>query len=222
MSRLGGWDGGDAASATRFFEGCQTTASLELTCDVHAAGPAEWVTTDRIQFFATPGDSATRLDQIERRVFSEAMRDVDLFVGVSSIGRDPFWEDRDSNSRFADYRERYAFGRLCEVAKQRRELIKRLLPRLKIASQCKVVGNYLVVKGALKKYKIHLRSANVLMSPSDAHLCIVPRDHDAAYHGLHLPFEGDFMLSLILSKAQLLAEDHAIKDPLIVAQLKGR
>ena len=34
-----------------------------------------------------------------------------------------------------------------------------------------------------------------------------------------LPFEGDAMLSTVLSKALLLADDHKIKDPSIVGQL---
>ena len=35
----------------------------------------------------------------------------------------------------------------------------------------------------------------------------------------YLPFEGDATLSIILSKAFLLAEDKAIKDPVILRQL---
>jgi hypothetical protein len=36
-----------------------------------------------------------------------------------------------------------------------------------------------------------------------------------------LPFEGDRMLSIILSKALMLAADDKITDPAIVSQLKA-
>jgi hypothetical protein len=39
---------------------------------------------------------------------------------------------------------------------------------------------------------------------------------------VYLPFEGDATLSIILSNAFLLAEDKAIKDPLILRQLGER
>jgi hypothetical protein len=38
---------------------------------------------------------------------------------------------------------------------------------------------------------------------------------------VRLPFEGDSTLSIILSKAFLLADDHRITDPTILRQLRG-
>ena len=37
-----------------------------------------------------------------------------------------------------------------------------------------------------------------------------------------LPFEGDTTLSIIVSKALLLADDRRITDPIIVSQIPGR
>jgi hypothetical protein len=37
---------------------------------------------------------------------------------------------------------------------------------------------------------------------------------------LFLPFDGDATLSIVLSKAFLLADDESIKDPTIVRQIK--
>ena len=37
-----------------------------------------------------------------------------------------------------------------------------------------------------------------------------------------LPFDGDPLLSIVLSKAVLLAADDKIKDPTITSQLAGR
>jgi hypothetical protein len=77
-----------------------------------------------------------------------------------------------------------------------------------------------VVKGDIRTYKIHLGSGNILMAPNDRYLCIVPKQTTAGANKVFLPFEGDGTLSVILSKAFLLAEDTKIKDPTIVSQLK--
>jgi hypothetical protein len=59
------------------------------------------------------------------------------------------------------------------------------------------------------------------MEPNDQYLCIVPgRGVAESTNGkLFLPFEGDNMLAIILSKAFLLADDKNIKDPTITRQL---
>lgn len=59
------------------------------------------------------------------------------------------------------------------------------------------------------------------MKPNDEYLCIVP--DSGAKTGrpmIYLPFEGDSTLSIILSKAFLLADDLKITDPVIVRQIK--
>ncbi len=68
-------------------------------------------------------------------------------------------------------------------------------------------------------YRIHLGSANIRVEPDDRYLCIVPR-RSAAPRNLFLPFE-DERLSVILSKAFLLAADDAIRDVSIRHQLRG-
>lgn len=160
-----------------------------------------------------------RLDQVPLLAFSEIMRDVDLFVGVSSVGNDPAWADGGPEGRYRNYWHDYAFGDLGETAKTRAEVLARLLPRLKIAAHCRLDGRFLVVQGTLRTYKIHLGSGNILMEPNDQYLCIVP-GRSGETGDLFLPFEGDRMLAIILSKAFLLADDTAIKDPTIVSQIK--
>ena len=76
------------------------------------------------------------------------------------------------------------------------------------------------MKGKLRSYKIHLGSGNILMEPNDQYLCIVPRQTVAGHDRVFLPFEGDPTLSVILSKAFLLAADTTITDPTIVSQLR--
>lgn len=43
---------------------------------------------------------------------------------------------------------------------------------------------------------------------------------DSFSHKVFLPFEGDNMLAIILSKAFLLADDKSIKDPTITQQFR--
>jgi hypothetical protein len=95
------------------------------------------------------------------------------------------------------------------------------VPRLKIAGVCEVEAKFLKVKGKLRTYRIHLGSGNILMEPNDQYLCVVP-GRDQERKDVYLPFEGDRVLAIILSKAFMLAEDDKIKDSSITSQIKRR
>ncbi len=60
------------------------------------------------------------------------------------------------------------------------------------------------------------------MSPNDQYLCIVPAREPKALYGnrVFLPFDGDAIFYIILSKAMLLAADDKIGDATILRQLK--
>jgi hypothetical protein len=66
------------------------------------------------------------------------------------------------------------------------------------------------VRGDRHEYKIHLGSGNIMIEPGSRYVCIVQGPGDPA--GVRLPFEGDRILSPILSKAFLLSADTKIKD----------
>ena len=97
----------------------------------------------------TPADPLP-LDQVPPLALSEVMRDVDLFVGVASVGNDPAWADGGPEGRYRDYWQDYAFGDLGETAKTRAAVLARLLPRLKIAPRCRLDGRFLLVRGDLR------------------------------------------------------------------------
>ncbi|MFH8895227.1 DUF4132 domain-containing protein [Streptomyces coeruleorubidus] len=159
------------------------------------------------------------LEGIPPLVLSEVLRDVDLFVGVSSIGNDPTWQDGGPGGRFQEYWTSYGFGELNQSAETRRLLLERLVPRLAIADRCTLEGRFLHVKGDRHTYKIHLGSGNILRTPNDQYLCIVPKSDPSAPRTGYLPYEGDRMLAVILSKAMMLAEDTKITDSSILSQL---
>ncbi|MGW9595108.1 DUF4132 domain-containing protein [Streptomyces chartreusis] len=218
--RLGPWDAGDEDEAERILAAGEWRIRF-----IHRwadwSGDDELAATDQVRF-ARRVEGAWReapLADVPPLVFSEAMRDVDLFVGVTSIAADPDWTDRGPERT---YWERARFAELTESAEARRDVLERILPRLKIADRCAIDGRYLVVRGDLRTYRIHLGSANILMEPDGSYLCIVPSCRTGTGSGtgkVFLPFEDD-RLSLILSKAFLLAADTAITDESILAQIR--
>ncbi len=165
-----------------------------------------------------PPAPALPMEDIPPLVFSETMRDVDLFVGVSSIGNDESWRDGGPNGHFAVYWQSFGFGPLEESAKTRADVLSRLLPSLKIRDRARIEGRFLHVEGKIRNYKIHLGSGNILMEPNDQYLCIVPKSGEASE--VFLPFEGDRTLAVIVSKALLLHDDDRIKDASIVSQIR--
>ncbi len=179
-----------------------------------------YVSTDQLRF--TRAGVAVPLPEIPALAFSEVMRDVDLFVGVASVGNDPAWRDNGGLPAYRNYWESYSFGELGEVAKNRKMALERLVPRLKIGKVSAIKDRFLVVCGKVRTYKIHLGSGNILMEPNDQYLCIVP-DRTAKTVGspdVFLPFEGDAVLSIILSKALLLMDDDKITDETILRQIR--
>jgi hypothetical protein len=185
-------------------------------------GVCLYLATDQVRFYGLEG-VLRPLTEVPALAFSEVMRDVDQFIGVASIGNDPNWQDRGEAVGARNYWREFSFGDLSATALTRRDLLERLLPRLKIAGRCSLTGKFLVVAGDLRTYKIHLGSGNVLMEPNDQYLCLVPDRGSASEkqtEGLLLPFEGDRTLSVILSKAFLLAEDTRIEDDVTMAQIE--
>ena len=183
-----------------------------------------YVTTDQVRFINTETSQTIDLIDVPALVFSEVMRDVDLFVGVASVGNDPTWADTGGlPPTYRDFWTSYSFGELSEIAKSRKEILASLLPRLKIRDIAVIRDKFLVVNGTLRTYKIHIGSTNILMEPNDQYLCIVP-DRSAKDHtsNVFLPFEGDNGLSIILSKAFLLAEDDKITDTTITSQINRK
>lgn len=173
----------------------------------------------RKRFELRPPRRALQLSEVPSVAFSEVMRDLDLFVGVTSIGADPNWGAEHGDAH-AEYWRRFAEAELSTAAENRKAVLESLIPRLSIRDRCRVTDRHLVVRGESHEYKIHLGSGNVLMEPGSRYLCIVRGGGDLAAN-VALPFEGDSMLAIILSKAILLANDKSIKDEAILRQIRA-
>ena len=221
-SLQGSWDGGGDDVPAIHLPAWEMRAEfwLEGVGDhISEMGIYMYVSTDQVRFYRQDEEAPLSLDQVPPPVFSEVMRDVDLLVGVSSVGNDPTWADGGPDGGFHDYWTSYSLGELTASAQSRRETLERLLPKLKIFERCTILDRFLEVRGDIRTYKIHLGSSNIQMSPNDQYLCIVPDRATEVKGSVYLPFEGDTMLSVILSKAMLLAEDTKIKDPTILSQI---
>lgn len=201
-----------------------------------------YLTTDQLRFYriVDPAEAAVASARGPQRgavvtiadvpplALSEVMRHCDLFVGVASVANDPNWADGGRDAEHpnqwrrtigASYWQTQAFGDLNAAAETRLSLLTALLPSLALGKVSRIIdGKYLRVEGKLHAYKIHLGSGNILMEPADRYLCIVPTSTGAV--DVRLPFEGDNMLSIILSKAAMLANDDKITDTSILSQLE--
>jgi hypothetical protein len=220
---MGQWDSHNTPTRPLRWRDTRVEYWVDMIDDAETTGAAVYtlISTDQVRFVAGDG-TPLRLADVPPLLFSETMRDVDLFVGVASVGNDPNWIE---GGRHVQYWQGYAFGELGQSGRARAEVLSALLPSLDIVTQCELDGRFLVVRGKLRTYKIHLGSGNIQMAPNDQYLCIVPGrgpPRAAAVDNLVLPFEGDRTLSIILSKAFLLAADDKIKDPAIVSQITRR
>ncbi|QJF50418.1 DUF4132 domain-containing protein [Roseobacter ponti] len=215
-------DGVDDQWATKDFVTSDLTAEYLLHTNWdednwNDAGIYLYVGTDQLRF--SRGTDRVPLEEVPPRLLSETLREADLFVGVASVGNDPAWADQGPTPEARNYWQSYSFGELDGFAETRREVLQAVLPRLRIRDVAHIEGRFLIVDGRLNTYKIHLGSSNVLMAPGDRYLCIVPGRVTTAGQ-VALPFEGDTRLSVILSKAMMLADDDKIEAPDIVSQPK--
>jgi hypothetical protein len=227
---MGMWDGGGDTMPALELPAWNLRAEYWLTGgedddDDHGTFNAvvRYVFTDQVRFYKAGATEPMSIANVPALALSEVMRDVDLFVGVASVGNDPNWVPE--GDRVGNYWQRFSFGDLSTSAETRRIVLESLLPRLKIADRAKLSDRFLVVRGELRNYKIHLGSGNILMEPNDQYLCIVPDRSAPAGKAAggrkdYLPFEGDQTLSVILSKAFMLADDAKITDETILSQIR--
>jgi hypothetical protein len=219
--------GGCGSRMGRWFSGVGTPSEP----GEYGAPNYEYVTTDRLMFYALDANSGAvsdaplPLDEVPAMAFSETLCDLETAIDATSVAADRFWSDRGADAArplsevpgAARYRDAFASADRGEAQALRKTFLESLLPSLSIAESCHIAGDWLIVDGKRATYRIHLGSGASRLAASGRHLCIVP---SAGEDGLGLlPFEGDATTTLILSKAMLLAQDDRIDDPSILSQL---
>ncbi|HYF15822.1 MAG TPA: DUF5724 domain-containing protein [Phycisphaerales bacterium] len=198
---------GQRGWVTRGEEGVQKTfykerrtARLEFMEAFYTPAEVEGLTLRSLVFTAAGRWEPVGVSDVPPRVFSEAMRDLDLVVSVAHRGGvDPEASQSTVEMRAALVKETAALLKLGNVS---------------------IDGTRARIRGDLAEYSLHLGSANVQVLPG-GHVWIVPI---AAEHRgrLFLPFaDGDPKTAEVMSKVLLLARDREIKDPSILAQIRS-
>ncbi|HEY0627999.1 MAG TPA: DUF4132 domain-containing protein [Sphingomicrobium sp.] len=217
---MGDWDGWNVPTLSLSEQGLRVEYQVETIDDGQRSesGVSMHLASDQVRFFNAHGETV-ELDEIAPVVFSEVLRDVDLFVAVTSVANDPGWTDGGPDGRFGGYWREWAFGDLGQSARTRKELIAWIAPKLSIADKLEIGDKSLIVQGKRQKYAIHFGSGNIQILPSNRYLCIVQDRAPQETANLRLPFSGDNLLSTILAKAFLLVDEDKIKDATIISQL---
>ena len=180
-------------------------ARIELSTSSHYLGENENEDINHILFCDSADDWTYKnipLDEIPPCIFSEIMRDCDLFVSVAG----------ETDEDWVNY-SKEAFLRVSE-------LVMCIVNSADLEG-VSVDGRYVKIKGKLAEYRIHMASTSIHVEPG-SYLCIVPAkaiERDKIY----LPFadQNNSKVAELISKIFLLSNDDKIKDKSILSQING-
>ena len=159
----------------------------------------EGLTLESVFFTKRDDNEHVKLEQLPPRLFSEAMRDLDLVVSVAHRGG----VDPEASASTIEMRS--------TLVQQTAQLLKLRNVRLK--------DRYALITGELGEYSVHLGSAVTRKMPGET-IFLVPV-HSQHRGRLFLPFaDDDPKTAEVMSKVLLLARDREIKDPNILDQIR--
>lgn len=195
-----GWVARPEEGVSRTFHEEGITARLGFQEAFYTPADVEGLTLENVIFTRRGEWKALALDGIPPRLFSEAMRDLDLVVSVAHQGGvDP--------------------EATASTVEMRAALLQETCELLGL-DNVEVSGTHARIRGALAEYAVHLGSAGATVLPGSA-LPIV------AVHSQHrgrifLPFaDDDPKTAEVLSKVLLLARDGEIRDPNILEWIRA-
>ena len=193
-----GWLARPEEGIRRTFHSYGLTATVVFDQYFSTPAEVEGLTVNSVEFSKRGEWKPLPLTEIPPRVFSEAMRDMDLVVSVAHQGGvDPEASQSTVEMRATLVREACALLKFTNV---------------------RLEGAHALIDGHLGTYSVHLGSAVVHRQPG-GHLCLVPV-HSQHRGRLFLPFTDDDPKSAeVLSKVVMLSEDKKIKDPILLEQI---
>jgi hypothetical protein len=177
-----------------------------------------FVASDQVRFYRERKEVA--VDEVPAILYSEVMRDVDLFTSVCAIGEDEMWIDQGDRGTGV-FSRRLDVHEISTVTALRAEMLSRVLPHSRIADRCKIEKGHLQVRGQLGTYRILLSwAAAALVTDSEMRWLRIPQKIlDAVPLELPaIPIELDYRTEMILRKAYVLADDWKIDSPELVRQ----
>jgi hypothetical protein len=174
-------------------------ATMYALADWFSPADIEAPTIEKVAFYNRRSGKPVHLTEVPAVIFSEVMRDIDLVVSVAHVGG----VDPEAS---------------LSTVEMRASLLHELLPLMKL-SNVEIKGSHAHIVGKLGEYTVHLGSGMVHRIAAGA-LYIIPI-HSQHRGRIFLPFvDEDPRTAEIASKVLLLAEDHKLKDPTILAQIK--
>jgi hypothetical protein len=195
-----GWVADREFGAIRTYHEAAITVRVEVLHGWLTAVEAADTTLESVIFTRVGSWEPLPIAEVDTRLFSEAMRDLDLVVSVAhSGGVDPEASQSTVEVRAALVRETAELLDLDNV---------------------ELTDHHALIVGTLASYSVHLGSGTVHRRPGNA-VCIVPVG--AQHRGrLFLPFvDDDPRTAEVVSKIVLLARDERIQDPMILEQLRA-
>ena len=184
-----------------------------------SAGINLFLSSDQVRFYRERKEIP--LDEVPAIVYSEVMRDIDLFTSVSGIGRDKSWSDQGDRGMGMAPAEINA-SEISALVALRMEMLSRVLPLTGIADRCKVDKGWLTVQGQLGMYRIDASWGMTLMiKDSGVRQLRVPQKLlDAVPFDVSaFPIELDYRTETILRTAHVLANDWNIDSPELIQQM---
>ena len=177
-----------------------------------------FVESDQVRFYRDRREIA--VDEVPALLYSEVMRDVDLFTSACAIGEDENWRD-EGDRTLGVSGERITMQELSATIALRTDILTRILPQTPIADRCRLDSSHLEVQGQLGRYRISLAlGLAALVTDSGLRQLKIPQKLLAAVP-LELdevPIELDYRTEMILRKAYVLAGDWRIEDPELIRQ----
>ena len=166
--------------------------------------------SDQVRFYRDRREIA--IEEVPAIVYSEIMRDVELFTSVSAVGQDETWADQGDRGTGV-VASRMDINELSAMLALRIEILSRVLPLTPIAEHCKIDKTWLVVRGQLGTYRIETLLGGVLrMTDSGVRQLKIPQKllDGVSVDFSVFPIDLDHRTEMILRKAYVLASDSKI------------
>ena len=176
-------------------------AKMYAMADWFSPADVESPTLETIEFFSRKTYKPVAFEDLEPRLFSEVMRDIDLVVSVAHVGGvDPEASHSTIEMRAVLVEETARLFKLKNVSTQK---------------------HHVYIDGSMGRYTVHLGSAVCHKMPG-RYLSILPV-HSQHRGRLFLPFvDEDPRSAELMSKVLLLAQDEKIQDPTVLSQIKDK
>ena len=194
-----GWSVDEYENVWKSFHEQKINVSVSFDFGITTPLEVEGLTLDKVLFCESVSRNPIKITDVDPKLFSEVMRDIDLVVSVAHVGE----VDPEASASTVEMRLQLV-AETCKLLNLKNVSIKK---------------ERVLIKGTLGEYSIHPGSGVVHRMPGGS-VCLV------AIHSQHrgrifLPFaDDDPRTAELVSKTIMLAKDDQIDDPILLEQLR--